>query len=432
MKICVVGTGYVGLVTAISLADMGNSVVCIDIDKTKIDKLNSGECTIYEPGLQELMDKNFYNICFTDDYKTSCCGADIIFIAVGTPENADGSANLNYVFEATKQVASSVNQDCIVVVKSTVPIGTNDDVEKVINDICVDYAIHVVSNPEFLSQGTAVYDTFNASRIVIGTENEHAREVMGRLYEPFNRPILYTKRRSAEMIKYASNDFLALKISYINEIANLCEMIDADIDEVSVGMGYDARIGKDFLKAGIGYGGSCFPKDTKALHWLANINGYELKTIKAAIEVNEEQKLRLITKSRKYFASFKDKKVAILGVTFKPETDDLRESPALVNIPILLDEGADIRVWDVQGLENLKKIYSRKLSYCNTIDEAIEAADVCFIFTQWKDVCEYDINRYKEKMSNAIVFDGRNCYSVKDMVAAKIMYIPIGKEIINN
>ena len=267
----------------------------------------------------------------------------------------------------------------------------------------------VVSNPEFLAQGTAVDDTLHASRIVIGSESKQAEAKILKVYENFDAPIVTTNRRSAEMIKYASNDFLALKISYINEIANLCEEIGANIDDVATGMGYDPRIGNQFLKAGIGYGGSCFPKDTKALHWLSNFHDHELKTVKAAIEVNEQQKLRLIKKARKYYDSFEGLTVAVLGLTFKPGTDDLREAPSLVNIPIFLENGAKVKVWDPVGMPNFKKIYPNEINYCGSIDETISDADICFIFTEWEEIKKYELEKFKKLMKKAVVLDGRNC-----------------------
>ena len=291
MKIAVAGTGYVGLVTGVCLASKGHDVTCVDIDKDKVEIMQKGISPIYEPGLSELMTKSLEQLTFTTDYQKAYRNAEVIFIGVGTPEKQDGSANLSYVYKVAKQIAESVEQDCVVVVKSTVPIGTNDKIEAYIHDKQKNNVkIYVASNPEFLSQGTAVKDTLHASRIVIGVEEKEPGEVLKRVYEKFEAPKLVVKRRSAEMVKYASNDFLALKISYVNEIANLCEIVGADIEEVTSGMGYDARIGNKFLNSGIGYGGSCFPKDTKALNWLANFNDNEIRTIRAAIEVNQEGK----------------------------------------------------------------------------------------------------------------------------------------------
>ena len=345
---------------------------------------------------------------------------------MGTPEKKDGSANLDYVYNVAKQIAESVEKDCIVVLKSTVPIGTNDDIEKFINDnLTHNVKIEVASNPEFLSQGTAVRDTLQASRIVIGTESKNAKEKMLDLYKNFNLPIVSTNRRSAEMIKYASNDFLALKISYINDIANLCEVVGANIEDVAKGMSYDGRIGNKFLKAGCGYGGSCFPKDTKALHYLAEQGGYELKTVKAAIEVNKNQKLILLKKARNVFKSFKNLNVAVLGLTFKPGTDDLREAPSLENIPILLDEGAKIKAFDPVGEENYKKIYPKEIKYVVSPQDALKDADVCFIFTEWDEIKNVKPEEYKKLMKNPIVFDGRNIYKLEDM--QNIEYYSIGR-----
>ena len=290
----------------------------------------------------------------------------------------------------------------------------------------------MASNPEFLAQGTAVRDTLHASRIVIGTESKIATTILKELYKNFDSEIIITDRKSAEMIKYASNNFLALKISYINEMANLCEKIGANIEDVSRGMGLDPRIGNKFLKAGIGYGGSCFPKDTKALNWISNMNDYELKTIKATVEVNESQKLKLIKKAKKYYESFEGLNIAILGLTFKPNTDDLREAPALDNIPILLEEGAKLKVWDKIGTNNVKKIYPNELQYCQTIEETIKNTDLCLIYTEWEEVKKFDINKYVELMNEPIVIDGRNCYSLEDLKEIKIVYDSIGRKTIKN
>ncbi|WP_026567975.1 UDP-glucose dehydrogenase family protein [Bacillus sp. UNC41MFS5] len=433
MKIAVAGTGYVGLVTGVCLAEHGHFVTCVDIDENKVALMKAGISPIYEPGLEELMGKNMDRLDFTTQYKEAYKFADIIFIGVGTPEKKDGSANLSYVYEVAEQIAGSIEKDCVVVVKSTVPIGTNDKIEDLIkSNLANDVNVYVVSNPEFLSQGTAVKDTLHASRIVIGVEDEFARKGLKEIYKNFDAPMVVTNRKSAEMIKYASNDFLALKISFINEIANLCEIIGADIEDVAHGMGYDARIGNRFLNAGIGYGGSCFPKDTKALHWLANFHDYELKTVKAAIDVNENQKLKLFKKSRKYFDSLKGLNVAVLGLTFKPGTDDLREAPSLVNIPIMMDDGANVKAWDQVGVSNFKKLYPHGITYCYSIDETIKDADVCFICTEWDEVKNYNLENFSKLMRNPIVIDGRNCYDLVSVKNAKIIYDSIGRETINS
>lgn len=431
MKIAVAGTGYVGLVTGVALANAGHQVTCVDVDQNKVETMRKGISPIYEPGLEELMHDNMERLTFTTDFQSAYQDAEVIFVGVGTPEKKDGSANLSYVNQVIDQIAGSVERDCVVVIKSTVPIGTNDRLEKRLREsLKSDVWVEVASNPEFLSQGTAVKDTLHASRIVIGVESDRARSIMLKVYENFHQPFVVTDRRSAEMIKYASNDFLALKISYINEIANLCELLGANIEDVAEGMGYDSRIGGKFLKAGIGYGGSCFPKDTKALHWVSNYYEKEMKTVKAAIEVNDSQKLRLIKKSRKYYDSLEGLKVAVLGLTFKPDTDDLREAPSLVNIPIILDEGAEIFAWDPIGVKNYKKFYPDEITYCATIDEALENADICFIFTEWKNIREMDVEKFRRLMKRPIVLDGRNCFSLEQFRKTGIIYDSIGRKVV--
>ena len=429
MKIAVAGTGYVGLVTGVCLASKGHQVTCVDVDEAKIRMMQKGISPIYEEGLEELMHESMDNLTFTTDYASAYKDANVIFIGVGTPEKKDGSANLTYVYKVAKQIAETVEHDCVVVVKSTVPIGTNDKVEAYLNtNLAHDVRISVASNPEFLAQGTAVRDTLHAARIVLGVETEQAGVVLKEVYADFDAPILVTNRRSAEMIKYASNDFLALKISYINEIANLCEIVGANVEDVAKGMGYDPRIGNRFLNSGIGYGGSCFPKDTKALSWLASFNDNEMKTIKAAIEVNEGQKLKLIKKARKYYDEFEGLTVAVLGLTFKPGTDDLREAPSLVNIPLLLDDGAKVKAWDPVGIKNFKKHYPDEIEYCDTIEETITDADICFIFTEWEDVTQLAVNLYKKLMKKPIILDGRNCYSIEDFRGTGMTYDSIGRQ----
>ncbi|MCG7313158.1 UDP-glucose/GDP-mannose dehydrogenase family protein [Priestia flexa] len=433
MNITVAGTGYVGLVTGVCLAEVGHKVTCVDNVQDKIDILNKGISPIYEPGLDELIKKNAQlgKLLFTTNYQGSYAQSDVIFIGVGTPENEDGSANLNYVYGVARQIAESVERDCLIVIKSTVPIGTNEKVEELIK-AHLKYAVNieVASNPEFLAQGTAVRDTLYASRIVLGVESEQAEGILTKIYEPFNIPILTMNRRSAEMVKYASNDFLALKISFVNDIANLCEVVGANIEDVTRGMSYDERIGKKFLNPGIGYGGSCFPKDTKALHWLSEEEGYVLRTIKATIEVNEKQKFKLINKARKDFSTFKDKKVAVLGLTFKPGTDDLREAPSIPNIRLLLNEGAKVSAYDPVGVENFKKLYPNEIDYKDSIEEALEEADFCLIFTEWNEIKEMDLNVFAEKMYTPFVYDGRNCFNLKDIKQTNINYYSIGRPVV--
>ncbi|HDR6269331.1 UDP-glucose/GDP-mannose dehydrogenase family protein [Bacillus cereus] len=436
-KIAVAGTGYVGLVAGVCFAEVGHQVTCVDIDEKKVDLMKSGISPIYEANLEELMQKNYAagRINYTTDYKSAYKEADAIFIGVGTPEQADGSANLSYIATVAKQIAESVEKDCLVVVKSTVPIGTNDKVEQFIQDFLVnDVKVEVASNPEFLAQGSAVHDTLYAERIVIGTESKWAEEVLTNLYKPFHLPIVSVNRRSAEMIKYASNDFLALKISYMNDIANLCELVGADIQDVAKGMSFDERIGSKFLNAGIGFGGSCFPKDTKALEYLARQNGYELRTVKAAIDVNKDQKTLLYKKASQRLITFNGLKVAVLGLTFKPGTDDLREAASLENIPLLLEQGANIYAFDPVGANNFAKVYPEgknkngNITYVTDIEQALEGANVCFIFTEWGEVKELTPEMYKKLMRTPLIYDGRNIYDIQLMQEAAVEYHSIGRK----
>lgn len=449
-KIAVAGTGYVGLVAGVCFAEMGHEVTCVDIDENKINLMKRGISPIYEMDLEGMMQKNFLagRLDYTTDYISAYKKADAIFIGVGTPEQPDGSANLTYIATVAKQIAETIEKDCLVVVKSTVPVGINDKVEQFIKeflphdgDIYVGNGkdsnrkirVEVASNPEFLAQGTAVYDTLHAARIIIGTESKWAEEILMKIYEPFNIPIVSVSRRSAEMIKYASNDFLALKISYMNDIANLCELVGANIEDVAKGMSYDERIGKKFLNAGIGYGGSCFPKDTKALDYLARQNGYELRTVKAAIDVNRIQKTMLFRKASKRLITFNGLKVAVLGLTFKPGTDDIREAPSLENVPLLLENGAEVYAFDPVGTENFKRRFNKQkngqgmIKYVDDVKEALKNANVCFIFTEWTEVKVIKPEEYKKLMRTPLVYDGRNIYNVEEMKAAGVEYYSIGR-----
>ncbi|WP_430790437.1 UDP-glucose dehydrogenase family protein [Virgibacillus flavescens] len=435
-KIAVAGTGYVGLVAGACFAETGHQVTCVDIDEEKVNVMKSGVSPIYETGLEDLMQKNYAagRIDYTTDYKSAYKDADAIFIGVGTPEQPDGSANLSYIATVARQIAETIEKDCLIVVKSTVPVGTNDKVEQFINDFLVnDVKVEVASNPEFLAQGSAVHDTLHAERIIIGTESKWAEDRLMKIYDPFNLPVVSVNRRSAEMVKYASNDFLALKISYMNDIANLCELVGADIQDVAKGMSYDERIGSKFLNAGIGYGGSCFPKDTKALENLAIENGYELKTVKAAIDVNKDQKTKLYKKASKRLITFNGLKVAVLGLTFKPGTDDLREAPALENVPLLLEQGANIYAYDPVGADNFAKVHpdgsngKGTITYVANIEAALEDANVCFIFTEWGEVKEISPATYSQLMRTPLVYDGRNIYDIEAMREVGIEYHSIGR-----
>lgn len=436
MKIAVAGTGYVGLVAGVCFAEMNHDVTCVDVDEKKVEIMRQGISPIYEEGLEELMQKNNVKgtLHFTTDYQEAYRDADAIFIGVGTPEMPDGSANLGYIATVSRQIAETIEKDCLVVVKSTVPVGTNDKVEQFIKDFLVhDVKVEVASNPEFLAQGTAVHDTLHAARIIIGTESKEAEELLKKIYEPFGLPIVSVKRRSAEMIKYACNDFLALKISYMNDIANLCELVGADITDVAKGMCYDERIGSRFLNAGIGFGGSCFPKDTKALKFLAKEHGYQLKTVEACVEVNTAQKIRLFEKAKERMISFNGLKVAVLGLTFKAGTDDLREAPSIDNIRLLLQAGADIYAYDPKGVERAKQLFPEgklekgSMTYVDSVEEALDKANICFAFTEWPQIKQITPAEFKEKMHTPLVYDGRNLYEPGQMKAAGVEYYCIGR-----
>ena len=436
MKIAVAGTGYVGLVAGVCFAEKGHDVTCVDVDEKKIQMMESGVSPIYEEGLEELMQKNNATgrLHYTTDYRSAYRDADAIFIGVGTPEQPDGSANLSYIATVSRQIAESVERDCLVVVKSTVPVGTNDKVEQFIRDFLTrDVKIEVASNPEFLAQGSAVHDTLHAARIIIGTESKEAEAILKKIYEPFGLPIVSVDRRSAEMIKYACNDFLALKISYMNDIANLCELVGADIDAVARGMSYDARIGSRFLNAGVGYGGSCFPKDTKALKYLARQNGYKLRTVEAAVAVNAEQKTKLFHKASNRMITFQNLKVAVLGLAFKAGTDDLREAPSLDNVQLLLDGGANIYAYDPVAVDHFRARYPEgengkgTIQYVSKPEEALKDANICFIFTEWEEIRTIAPETFKELMQIPLVYDGRNLYNLEKMKNAGVEYYSIGR-----
>ncbi|MEG1525557.1 MAG: UDP-glucose/GDP-mannose dehydrogenase family protein [Clostridia bacterium] len=429
MKLTVAGTGYVGLVAGVCFAQVGHTVTCVDVDEAKIASLQEGISPIFEEDLEELMQKNIAagRLFFSTDVQSAYADADAIFIGVGTPEQPDGSANLSYIAAVCRQIAESVVHDCLVVVKSTVPVGTNEKVEQYIKDnLDRPVRIMVASNPEFLAQGNAVRDTLHASRIVIGTDCPEAENLLTQIYAPFELPIVSVSRRSAEMIKYASNDFLALKLSYMNDIANLCELVGANIDDVAEGMRYDARIGAKFLRAGIGYGGSCFPKDTKALQFLAQQHGYRLRTVEAAVAINAEQKTRLFHKAKERFMSFDHLKVAVLGLAFKPGTDDLREAPSLDNIQLLTEAGADITAYDPVAADHFHKRYPA-IKLADTPEGALAGAGVCFVFTEWDEIVRLSPEIFKVNMRVPLVYDGRNIFDPKTMADGGVEYYSIGR-----
>lgn len=429
MKLAVAGTGYVGLVAGVCFAEVGHDVTCVDVDAEKIAVLNRGVSPIYEKDLEGLLQKNLAagRLHFTVDAAAAYADRDAIFIGVGTPELPDGSANLKYIAEVARQIAECVTRDCLVVVKSTVPVGTNDKVEQFIRDyLDSGIRVEVASNPEFLAQGSAVHDTLHAARIIIGTESERARALLMKIYEPFNLPIVSVSRRSAEMIKYACNDFLALKISYMNDIANLCELVGANVLDVAEGMKYDSRIGDRFLNAGVGYGGSCFPKDTKALKRLAEEHGYRLRTVEAAVDVNADQKTRLFHKATKRLISFSGMKVAVLGLTFKAGTDDLREAPSLDNVPLLLGQGAVVTAYDpVAGAAFARRFPDVRVAA--TPEEALKDASCCFVFTEWPQIRSIKPETFKACMRTPLVYDGRNLFDPAKMREAGVEYHSIGR-----
>jgi UDPglucose 6-dehydrogenase len=430
-KIAVIGTGYVGLVTGVCLSEIGHIVTCIDIDKRKVEKMREGISPIYEPGLDELMKKNIRagRLYFTTSHQEGIAGADVIYIAVGTPQKDDGSANLQFVKEAAKDIAAHIDKDGVIIVtKSTVPVGTNYKIKRWIQEsLKQDFQFDIVSNPEFLREGSAIYDTFHGDRIVIGAENERAASIIEEINKPFGIPIFKTDIYSAEMIKYASNAFLATKISFINEIANICEKLGANIEDVAYGMGLDKRIGLQFLKAGIGYGGSCFPKDTRALVQMAGNADHKFELLEAVINVNNKQQIKLVEKAIDRFGSLRNKKVAILGLAFKPNTDDMREAPSIVIIDRLLKEGASIVAYDPIAIENARNIIGDKILYVNSIEEALLNADIAFIVTEWEEIKNLPLDAFEKKMKQAVVFDGRNCYSLQEVNNYYIEYHSIGR-----
>lgn len=430
MRIAVIGTGYVGLVTGVALSEIGHTVTCIDVDPAKVNQLNQGIPTIYEPGLKDLIRKNLAagRLNFTSHHHEGLEQAEIVYIAVGTPQKADGAANLKYVEQAALDIADNISDNVIVVIKSTVPVGTNFYIRDFINQHTKDgIKVRIASNPEFLREGTAVKDTFHGDRIVIGAEDSGTAEVIEVINKPFGIPVLKTDILSAEMIKYSSNAFLATKISFINEIANICEKMGANVEEVAKGMGFDHRIGSDFLKAGIGYGGSCFPKDTNALVQLAGNHHHNFNLLKSVIQVNNNQQSLLIEKIIQRFDNINGKKVAVLGLAFKPNTDDIRESPALVMIPKLAELGAKVIAYDPIAIENTKRQLNVHADYTTEIEEALSGADCAVIITDWPEVKNLDLSVFNRLMTAPIVFDGRNCYSLDSVRQSPIEYYSIGR-----
>ncbi len=436
MKISIIGTGYVGLVTGTCFAETGNTVTCVDIDVKKVASLQQGKITIFERGLEAMFEKNLHQgrLAFTTDLATGIKDAKIIMLALPTPPGEDGSADLQYVLRVAEQIGSLLNDYTVIVNKSTVPVGTAELVrEKIAKSAAVEF--DVVSNPEFLREGLAVEDFMKPERVVIGTKSTKAIKMMEHLYAPFTRqgnPVIIMDERSAELTKYAANAFLATKITFMNEIANLCENLQADVDLIRKGIGADSRIGKRFLFAGIGYGGSCFPKDVKALVKSSSDANYDFKILKAVMSVNDKQKTKLIERMRKYFnGSLKGKTIAMWGLAFKPHTDDIREAPSLYILQELIDEGAVVKTHDPEAMENIKKIFGDKIQYRENQYDVLQGADALLIATEWPEYRNPDFDKMTTIMKNKVIFDGRNLYGLEDIRELGFTYYSVGRETVN-
>lgn len=435
MKIAVVGTGYVGLVTGTCFAETGNTVTCVDIDKNKVEKLSNGQITIYEPGLEKLFLRNQREerLKFTTNLAEGIADAKIIFLALPTPPGEDGSADLKYILGVADELGKLLKEYKVIVDKSTVPVGTADKVREVIAKNCK-CEFDVVSNPEFLREGVAVEDFMKPDRVVIGTESERARKIMGDLYAPFVRqgnPVIYMDEKSAELTKYAANSFLATKISFMNEIARLCELLGADVDMVRRGIGSDDRIGKRFLFPGIGYGGSCFPKDVHALVRSASDVKYEFKILGAVMDVNEKQKVYLLPRIKKYFNNkMEGKKIALWGLAFKPNTDDIREAPALYLIEELLKAGASVAAFDPEAMKNVREIVGDKIAFTENQYDALNNCDALIIATEWSEFRTPEFEKMTERMKAKVIFDGRNVFDLAQMKEMGFYYESIGRKTI--
>jgi UDPglucose 6-dehydrogenase len=432
MKIAVVGTGYVGLVTGTCFAETGNQVICVDIDASKVARMQNGEIPIYEPGLDVLFDRNIAEdrLKFTTNLEEGIQDAEVIFLALPTPPGEDGSADLKYILGVAKDLGPILKNYAVIIDKSTVPVGTAEKVHAAIAaNATVDF--DVVSNPEFLREGVAVEDFMKPDRVVVGTTSDRAKKVMEKLYAPLVRqgnPVIFMDERSAEMTKYAANSFLALKITFMNEIANLCEKVGANVDDIRRGIGTDSRIGKRFLFAGIGYGGSCFPKDVQALAKTSADYGYDFRTLRSVMAVNDDQKKKLLPIVHDYFAGdLKGKTIAVWGLAFKPYTDDIREAPALENIKALLHAGANITVYDPEAMDNVKKLIPG-ITYCHTAYAALDDADALMIFTEWPQFRTPDFDKMSKLLKEKVIFDGRNLYELETMKEQGFTYYSIGRE----
>ncbi|MDP6548195.1 MAG: UDP-glucose/GDP-mannose dehydrogenase family protein [Candidatus Woesearchaeota archaeon] len=430
MKISVIGTGYVGLATATVFAELGNDVIGADIDKDKIDKLNNGIMPIFEPGLQELVERNVKEkrLRFTHNNKEVIGHGDVIFICVGTPPKDNWEVELKYVENVALEIAQNIRSYKVIVHKSTVPVETGDKVKKIIKDnIKENVDFDVVSNPEFLREGTAIEDTLEPDRIVIGADSKKAIEIMKKLYSPIKAPLIITGIRSAELIKHASNAFLAMKISFINSVARICELSGADVEKVADGVGYDKRINRYFLNAGIGYGGSCFPKDSQAFVKIAEKYGYDYKLLKATNEINEDQKKHFVGMVKKALNSPNDKKIGILGLSFKPNTDDMRFAPSIYIIQELQKEGGKIKAYDPEAMEKAKTIFS-DVEFCKDPYEIAKDSEVLLILTEWNEFKELDLKKIKSLMKTPLIIDGRNIYNPEDIKKEGFTYISVGRE----
>lgn len=440
MKLAIVGTGHVGLISGACFAEVGHHVTCIDIDQEKIKTLQAGNLTIHEPGLEEMVKRNVNQgrLFFTSDLASGIAEAEVVFIVVGTPPLEDGKSDLTYVYEAAAAIGKALSSEyTVTAIMSTVPVGTSSEVETIIKENLSSrnraIEFDVASNPEFLREGTAVFDRLHPHRIVIGTNSERASNILSRVYAPYNAPIWIVDRATSELAKYACNAFLATKISFINEIANICELTGADVEKITKIMGQDPRIGPDFLRAGIGYGGSCFPKDTRALDHIAHTQGHNFALLRAVIEVNNIQGERFVEKMRSSLGSFTDKTVAILGLSFKPNTDDVREAPALRIIRILLDEGARIRAYDPVAARKAIAILGEQpnLKICASPYEAAEGADLLAIVTEWDEFKKLDLSTLRSVMKQPVIYDGRNIYSTEEMAEAGFEYHSVGRPVEN-
>lgn len=435
MKICVIGTGYVGLVAGVCLADLGNNVVCIDIDKDKIENLKQGIIPIYETGLEEILRRNVNNkrLKFSTNIDVEIKASKVVFIAVGTPSKPNGEANLNAIESVAAQIGKSINSYKVIVNKSTVPVGTCRRLVKIISDNLRNKRIpfDFVSNPEFLREGSAIQDFMRPSRVVIGVENKKALKIMKNIYDSLfiitGTYFVTTNLETAEMIKYASNAFLSAKVTFINEIAHLCELVGADVKIVARGMGFDERIGPKFLRAGPGYGGSCFPKDISGLNFLAKQKGYDFKIAKAVIEANEFHKFWIVQKIENRIKNLKNKTIGILGLSFKPNTDDMRDAPAIVIINELIKKGAKIKAFDPIAMNEAKKIFSSKIEFCDNSYSVAQNSDALVFLTEWNEFREIDFMRLKKLLKNKLVFDLRNMFVPEKIKKLGFEYIGIGR-----